>query len=417
MTTADLDTDIATIRDALIDLYKDLHAHPELGFAEHRTSAEIARRATTLGYNVVSGVGRTGVVATLSNGPGPTVLLRADMDALPVREQTGLPYASTATDPESGSPVMHACGHDVHVTCLLGALEILARARSTWSGTLIAVFQPNEELGAGAQAMVDDNFFERFGTPDVVLGQHVMPLPVGMLAMHPGAAMASTDAWKVTLYGRGSHGSQPERAIDPVVMAAATVLRLQTVVSREIGGGDTAVVTVGSMRAGTQNNIIPDQAELQLNIRTYTPEVRERVLTAVRRIIQAEATASGAQRDPDIEVIDTFPITTNDPGAVDRTLEALGARFGAHNIIDPGPVTGSEDVGIFATASGAPLCYWFIGGTDPATFAAAQEKGTTAQDIPSNHSPHFAPVIEPTLDIGVAALITAALTWLGDPAS
>ncbi|WP_308166348.1 amidohydrolase [Nocardia albiluteola] len=410
---ADLDTDIASIRNDLSELYKDLHAHPELAFAEHRTAAEIARRATALGYEVTTGVGRTGVVARLANGPGPTVLLRADMDALPVREQTGLPYASTATDPASGSPVMHACGHDVHVTCLLGALRMLMQDRSSWSGTLVAVFQPNEELGAGAQAMIDDNFFARFGTPEVVLGQHVMPLPAGMLAVHAGAALAATDAWKVTLYGRGGHGSQPERSIDPVVMAAATVLRLQTVVSREIAGGDTAVVTVGSMRAGTQNNIIPDQAELQINIRTFIPEVRERVLTAVRRIIRAEAQASGAEREPDIEPITTFPIMTNDPAAVDRTAAALRSKFGADNVIDPGPATGSEDVGVFATASGAPLCYWFIGGADPATFAAAQQQGTLAQDVPANHSPFFAPVIEPTLDIGVAALTTAALTWLG----
>ncbi|WP_429419173.1 amidohydrolase [Nocardia sp. GAS34] len=410
---ADLDTDIASIRNDLSELYKDLHAHPELAFAEHRTAAEIARRATALGYEVTTGVGRTGVVARLANGPGPTVLLRADMDALPVREQTGLPYASTATDPTSGSPVMHACGHDVHVTCLLGALRMLMQDTSSWSGTLVAVFQPNEELGAGAQAMIDDNFFARFGTPEVVLGQHVMPLPAGMLAVHAGAALAATDAWKVTLYGRGGHGSQPERSIDPVVMAAATVLRLQTVVSREIAGGDTAVVTVGSMRAGTQNNIIPDQAELQINTRTFIPEVRERVLTAVRRIIRAEAQASGAEREPDIEPITTFPIMTNDPAAVDRTAAALRSKFGADNVIDPGPATGSEDVGVFATASGAPLCYWFIGGADPATFAAAQQKGTLAQDVPANHSPFFAPVIEPTLDIGVAALTTAALTWLG----
>ncbi|MGF6881569.1 amidohydrolase [Nocardia sp. GAS34] len=413
MTIADLDTDIASIRNDLSELYKDLHAHPELAFAEHRTAAEIARRATALGYEVTTGVGRTGVVARLANGPGPTVLLRADMDALPVREQTGLPYASTATDPTSGSPVMHACGHDVHVTCLLGALRMLMQDTSSWSGTLVAVFQPNEELGAGAQAMIDDNFFARFGTPEVVLGQHVMPLPAGMLAVHAGAALAATDAWKVTLYGRGGHGSQPERSIDPVVMAAATVLRLQTVVSREIAGGDTAVVTVGSMRAGTQNNIIPDQAELQINTRTFIPEVRERVLTAVRRIIRAEAQASGAEREPDIEPITTFPIMTNDPAAVDRTAAALRSKFGADNVIDPGPATGSEDVGVFATASGAPLCYWFIGGADPATFAAAQQKGTLAQDVPANHSPFFAPVIEPTLDIGVAALTTAALTWLG----
>ncbi|MFD4634494.1 amidohydrolase [Streptomyces sp. NPDC058284] len=397
-----------TIKDDLADLYRDLHAHPELAFAEHRTAAEVARRLSSYGYEVSTGVGRTGVVGVLDNGAGPTVLLRADMDALPVAERTGLPYASRTDG------VMHACGHDMHVTCLLGASKLLADARSDWSGRLVAVFQPAEEAGQGAQEMIGDRFYERFGTPDVVLGQHVAPLPAGMIGAHPGPAFAATDALRVRLFGKGGHGSRPETTVDPVVLAASTVMRLQTVVSREIAGGETAVVTVGSMRAGTKHNVIPDEAELQLNIRSYTPEVRARVLAAVERIIKGEAVTAGAEREPEITEIDTFPILTNDADAVERTTAAIGAVVGAERIVDPGQVTGSEDVGIFATAAGreVPLCYWLFGGADPAEVAAAQQAGTFERDIPSNHSPFFAPLVEPTITTGVTALTAGALAWL-----
>ncbi|MEU6995415.1 amidohydrolase [Streptomyces sp. NPDC046465] len=396
------------IKDDLAGLYRDLHAHPELSFEEHRTAAELARRAASYGYEVTTGVGRTGVVAVLDNGAGPTVLLRADMDALPVTERTGLPYAS-GTD-----GVMHACGHDMHVTCLLGALRLLADARADWSGRIVAVFQPAEEAGQGAREMVDDRFYERFGTPDVVLGQHVAPLPAGVIGAHAGPAFAATDAWRVRLFGKGGHASRPETSTDPVVMAAATVMRLQTVVSREIAGGETAVVTVGSMRAGTKHNIIPDEAELQLNIRTYTPEVRARVLAAVERIVKGEAVAAGAEKEPEITAIDTFPVVTNDADAVGRTMAAIGAVIGQERVIDPGQVTGSEDVGVFATAAEreVPLCYWLFGGADPAEVAAAQRAGTFERDIPSNHSPFFAPLVEPTISTGVTALTAGALAWL-----
>ncbi|MET8173334.1 amidohydrolase [Streptomyces clavifer] len=399
----------------LESLYKDLHAHPELSFAETRTAGVVADDLARLGFRVTTGVGGTGVVGVLGNGEGPRVLLRADFDALPVREQTGLDYASTATGtgPDGKQvPVMHACGHDMHVACLLGALDLLAGAHESWSGTLVAVFQPAEELGSGAQAMVDDGLFEKAGTPDVVLGQHVAPIPTGMIGCHPGPALAATDALRVRMFGRGAHGSRPEASIDPVVMAAATVMRLQTVVSREIAGGDTAVVTVGALNAGTKDNVIPDEAELKLNIRTYTPEVRATVLNAITRIVNAEATAAGAEQVPEITPLETFPVLVNDPAAVERTTGALRAHFGTHIVIDTGPGTGSEDCGIFATASGAPLCYWYFGGTDPEVFAAAEKKGTVGRDIPSNHSPHFAPLINPTLTNGVQAMTVAALAWL-----
>ncbi|MER7722115.1 amidohydrolase [Streptomyces flaveolus] len=390
----------------LADLYRDLHTHPELSFQENRTSGLIADRLRALGLDVTTGLGRTGVVGVLANGAGPHVLLRADFDALPVTEKTGLPYASTIDG------VMHACGHDMHVTCLVGALDLLAAGRDSWSGTITAVFQPAEEIGAGAQAMVDDGLFDRVGAPDVVLGQHVGPFPAGTVGCHPGPALAATDALKVTLFGKGAHGSRPEAAVDPIVMAAATVMRLQTVVSREIAGGDTAVVTIGALNSGTTDNVIPDTAELKLNIRTYTDEVRATVLAAVRRIIEGEATVAGAPREPLIETLDAFPVLVNDIEATDRTLAAFRGRFGDERVLDPGPATGSEDCATFGTASGAPVCYWFFGGTDPDTYEKAQKAGTVARDIPSNHSPHFAPVIEPTLTTGVTAMTTAALSWL-----
>ncbi|RKT83081.1 hippurate hydrolase [Saccharopolyspora antimicrobica] len=408
---------IDDIRDDLTALYKDLHAHPELSFAEHRTAAEIARRLEVLGLEVTTGVGRTGVVGVLRNGDGPTVLLRADFDALPVQEQTGLDYASAqrGTDPDGHDvPVMHACGHDMHVTCQLGALDLLVSAREQWSGTVVAVFQPAEEIGAGAQAMLDDGLLERFPRPDVCLGQHVFPFPAGTVGVISGPSMSAADGLKITMFGRGAHGSQPENAIDPVVMASATVLRLQTVVSREVSARDTAVVTVGSIRAGTKDNIIPDQAELRVNIRSFDEAVRERVIAAVKRIVRAEAIASGAEREPEFERLTDFPVLVNDPQATDRTTKALCEQLGAERVLALDPVTGSEDVGLFGTAAGVPTCYWFFGGVERGKYLAAREAGTLSRDVPSNHSPFFAPVVEPTLTTGVTAMATAALAWL-DP--
>lgn len=401
----------------LADIYRDLHRHPELAFQEARTAAIASKWLTALGFEVASSVGKTGVVGILSNGPGPTVLLRADMDGLPVAEATGLAYASEARGLAAGGTdvaVMHACGHDMHVTCLMGAVRVLSQARESWSGTVMAVFQPAEEAGAGAQAMIDDGIFERFGRPDVVLGQHVAPLPAGIIGLRTGPAFAAADALRVVLHGRGAHGSRPETSVDPVVMAAAVVLRLQTVVSREIGGTEVAVVTVGALHAGTASNIIPDRAELLLNIRTFEPAVRARVLAAVERIIRAEAAASGAPREPEIEVTSSFPAVENDPSAAERTLPAL--RTLPVVIIDPGLVTGSEDVGLLATAAGAPCVFWLLGGADPALFAGlegASDIAARVAELPSNHSPHYAPIIEPTLDLGVRALVAAARSWLG----
>ncbi len=397
------------------NIYRDLHAHPELGFAEHRTAGVVADWLTRFGFEVTTGVGRTGVVGILHNGAGPTALLRADMDGLPVAEATGLPYASTVVAPGAGGdvPVMHACGHDMHVAALLGAAERLAGDTASWAGTLMLVFQPAEELGAGAQAMLDYGLFSRFGHPDVVLGQHVAPIPAGVIGLRSGPAFAAADVLRIVLHGRGAHGSRPEVSVDPVVMAAATVMRLQTVVSREVGGSETAVVTVGMMRAGTAANIIPDHAELLITVRTFTVDVRDRVVAAIGRIARAEAAASDAPTPPDVELTSSFPAVSNDQAAVDRTrpaLQAIGAM-----VVDPGPVTGSEDVGLLAIAAGVPCVYWLLGGADPALFEGAadfEEIAARAAALPSNHSPLFAPVIEPTLTMGVNALVAGAHAWL-----
>ncbi|WP_245723693.1 amidohydrolase [Paramicrobacterium humi] len=404
--------------DELRSVYEDLHRNPELSFAEHRTAGIVAERLRSLGYAVQTGIGRTGVVGVLARGSGPTVLVRADMDALPVREQTGLAYASTATgiDPAGNEvPVMHACGHDMHVTALLGAAEVLAGEAAEWAGTLVLVFQPAEENGGGAQVMVDDGLFDRVPTPDIVLGQHVMPLPAGTLGAVAGPAFAATDELDIRMFGRGGHGSQPESTIDPVVMAAATVMRLQAVVSREIAGAETGVLTVGQIHAGTKNNIIPDEARLGVNIRSYTDSVRERLVGAVTRIVNAEAQASGAAREPEISRGDAFPVLVNDAQATARTLDAFRACLGDGAVIEVPRLMGSEDVGNLAAAAGAPLVYWLLGGADPALFADAALGPSLPAGVPSNHSPFFAPLPEPTLRTGIAALVTAALTWLDDP--
>jgi hippurate hydrolase len=396
----------------LADLYRDLHAHPELSFEEVRTAGIAGDRLRALGYTVTEGVGRTGVVGVLERGDGPTVLLRADMDALPVEEKTGLDYASTARSGDT--PLMHACGHDMHVTALIGALGVLA-SQHDWAGKIVAVFQPAEEVGAGARAMVEDGLFDRWGTPDVVLGQHVAPIPAGVLGVRSGVSFAAADALRITLYGRGGHGSRPETTVDPVIMAAAVIQRLQTIVSREIAGSDVAVLTVGAIHAGDAANIIPDSAELRLSIRTFDEAVREKVLAAVERIVRAEAAAAGADREPAFETLHSFPAVRNDEAAIGRLSAAFGEHLPELLVVDPGAVTGSEDVGILALEAGAPCAYWILGGADPAPFAgksSAEDIAAVTATLPSNHSPLFAPIIDPTIRIGVGALTTAARAWL-----
>ena len=389
------------------DLYRDLHSHPELSHQEHRTAAAVADRLGTAGYEVITGVGGTGVVGVLRNGAGPTVLLRADMDALPLTEDTGLPYASTVDG------VAHACGHDMHTTCLLGAAQLMAGGREHWRGTLIALFQPAEETIDGARGMVEDGLAGRIPKVDVALGQHVAPLPAGHLAATAGPAFASADSIKITLYGRGGHASMPQTTVDPVVLAASIVLRLQTVVAREIDPAETAVLTVGSVVTGTKANIIPGTAELQLNIRTYSDAVRTQLLDAITRIVTAECAASNCPRDPDVELFEHAPLTDNDPGITETVTGAFTAHFGDSVMVAAPKVMGSEDFSEIADGVGAPYSYWLFGGADAGAFAAAAAAGTLGSDIPSNHSPRFAPVIQPTLDTGTGALVAAAMAWLG----
>ncbi|MFT4260789.1 amidohydrolase [Microbacterium sp.] len=397
-------------------LYIDLHQHPELSFQETRTAGIAAEHLRDLGLEVEEGVGVTGVVGVLANGDGPVVWLRADMDALPVAEQTGLPYASTVTgvDPAGNTvPVMHACGHDMHVTAMIGAVERLVAARAEWSGTAVVLIQPAEEYGAGARAMLDAGILSRYPKPDIVLGQHVTPLPAGVIGVRSGTQMAASDGLTVTLHGRGGHGSRPHATIDPVVMAAATVMRLQTIASREVDPRDVAVVTVGSIHAGLKNNIIPAEATLELSLRYPNDEMRERVLASVERIVRAEAAASGAEREPEIRTDHTLPPTINDAEATARVSAALRRVLGETSVIDPGMFTGSEDVSWFARDADVPLVFWFWGGLDPAKYAAAVAAGTVNSDIPTNHSPFFAPEIHPTIEVGVTALETAAREFLG----
>lgn len=401
-------------------LYVDLHRHPELSFQETRTAGIAAQHLRDLGLEVTEQVGLTGVIGVLRNGDGPTVWLRADMDALPVEERTGLAYASTAhgRDPQGNDvPVMHACGHDMHVSAMIGAIEQLTARTDEWAGTIVVVIQPAEEYGAGAQKMIADNLFERFPKPDVVLGQHVTPLPVGTIGVRPGTQMAASDGLTVMLYGRGGHGSRPHSTIDPIVLAAATVMRLQTIVSREVDPRDVAVVTVGSIHAGLKNNIIPAEAKLELSLRYPDEVARERVLAKVERVINAEAAASGVETPPTITTDHSLPPTINDAVSTARLTAAFTRAFGEGTVIDPGMFTGSEDVSWFARDSGAPLVFWFWGGVDADAYRDAVAGGTVERDIPTNHSPFYAPVLQPTLDNGVQNLTVAALEWLARPAS
>jgi hippurate hydrolase len=411
------DTALAGLDPLLSDLealYTDIHSHPELSMQETRTAGIAAERLRAAGYEVTTGVGKTGVVGLLRNGDGPTVMLRADMDALPVQEATGLPYASkvTATDRDGKTvPVMHACGHDMHVTWLVGATALLAQARSAWRGTLMPVFQPAEETAQGARAMIDDGLMKRFPKPDVVLGQHVMPTSAGVISTREGVVTSSGDSQQIRLFGRGAHGSMPQASIDPVVMAAATVMRLQTIVSREVAPTDAVVLTIGALQAGTKENVIPDEALIKLNVRTFDEEVRKHVLAAIERIVRSESEASGAPKPPEITTLDHYDLVKNDPAATRRVADAFRKYFPADRVVETPPTTASEDFGTFGAEWHSPAVFWFVGGTDPKLYAKAKAEGRLSE-LPTNHNPRFAPVIHPTLETGVETLVVAALAWL-----
>jgi len=341
------------------------------------------------------------------------VMLRADMDALPVAEATGLPYASTvrAKDEEGVEVgVSHVCGHDLHVTWLMGITRLFSEHKDQWKGTLLAVFQPGEEVGRGAQGMIDDGMMTRFPKPEIILGQHVMVGESGTVGYRSGAILSAGNSLKVKIFGRGAHGSSPQTSIDPVIMAAATTMRLQTIISREVAPIENAVLTIGSLQAGTKENIIPEDATLKLNIRTFDDGVRDHILSAVKRICCAECAASNAPRDPEFITLDSYPITENDAGATAKVAEAFHTQFGDKSI-ETAPASASEDFSIFGRNWKVPYVFWFVGGTDPETYREAK-KNNKINTIPSNHSPKFAPVINQTLKTGLQAMMTAAVAWL-----
>jgi hippurate hydrolase len=409
-----LDDEIISILPEVVDLYKDLHANPELSLQEYKTAARMASFLETYGFEVTTAVGQTGVVGILRNGNGPVVMLRADMDALPVKEESGLPYASQviSTDRQGKQvPVMHACGHDIHMTCVAGAAKLLSKNRSAWQGTLMIVFQPAEETSEGAIGMVRDGLYERFPLPDVILGQHVINTPVGTVTWSKGAATSTGDSLRIRLIGRGSHGAMPENSIDPVVMAAAVVLRLQTIVSRELPANEAAIVTIGSLQAGTMENIIPDEAIIKVNVRTYDEKIRQRVLCAIERIVQAEAMASGAETPPEITTINHFSLVANEVNATQRLVEALKSHFPVGSVQEAKPTKMSDDIGEFNLGSTIPSVYWFIGSTDPEVHAEYVAQNRLA-DLPTNHNPKFTPLPDPTIANGIKAMAVGALEWL-----
>ncbi|EPE32823.1 Zn-dependent exopeptidase [Glarea lozoyensis ATCC 20868] len=409
------------------ELYKELHQNPGLSLQEHFAAETAAKYLRELdGFEVRTNIGGTGLIGILKNGEGKTVLLRADIDALPVEELTGLPYASKKkeVDVEDGNEysVMHACGHDMHITSMLAAAKTLHSSQKDWKGTLVILFQPNEERAGGAKAMIADGLYDpkkhACPIPDAVLGQHVMPLASGTVGTRVGSFASAADSFRVTVYGRGGHASQPHMTIDPVVLAAHIIVRLQTVVSREVNPREAAVVTVGSIISGRTENIISSEATLKINVRTVTPETRKAVLSAIKRIVKAECEASNSPKEPLWEPTSSFPFTINDEEVTNTVAAAFAKHFGDQHDSESPPLGGSEDFSILATEApnknggkGVPYTYWNFGGVDPKKYKDALEKGTMS-DIPINHSAYFAPVIQPTLSTGVDALVVAALAFL-----
>ena len=384
-------------------LYIDLHQHPELSSHETRTAALLAERLRQLGYEVTEHVGGTGLVGIMKNGPGPTVMLRTELDALPVEEQTGLPYASkirTKDDSGHDVPVMHACGHDLHMSSWWGTAAIMARTKNTWRGTLILIAQPAEETISGAEQMVEDGLFTRFPKPNIGIALHdTNSMPVGQVGITPEYSWANADSLRITVYGKGGHGARPETTVDPIVIAANIVVRIQSIVSREIHTGDRAVITVGYIHAGTKNNIIPDQAEMGLTVRSYKPDVREHLVSAIQRIAKAEAEASGAEKMPLIEKYESTSAVYNDPVLTRHLAATLEAALGKSNVILQPPSMIAEDYSVFVE-HGVPSFYFTLGVADPEKLKQARAIG---KELPSNHSPFFAPVVESGMRTGITA--------------
>lgn len=383
--------------------YIDVHRNPELSGRETQTAAKLATRLRTLGYEVTEHVGGAGVVAVLKNGPGPTVMFRTELDALPVEEKTGLAYASTTrTKDDAGRdvPVMHACGHDLHMAAISATAAIMATSKGTWHGTLMLIGQPAEETISGAKAMLADGFLSRFPRPDVVLALHVgNSLPAGRVGIVSGVYDTNADSLRITIYGKGGHGASPHTTVDPIVIAARTILALQTIASREVKPGEMVVITVGYIHAGTKNNIIPDQAELGLTVRTYKAEVRQQILAAITRITKAEAEAAGAPREPSVEHYEATDAVYNNPALAQRLRGSLEAALGKDNVVMEAPMTASEDFSFFVS-QGIPGFYFSLGGANPEKYAQSKAAGIP---LPSNHSPLFAPDVDPALHTGIAA--------------
>ena len=397
-------------------LYLDLHKNPELSSHEEKTAAKLADELRKLGYQVTTGVGGTGVVGVLRNGAGPTVLLRTELDALPIEEKTGLPYAShvTATDPGGKTvPVMHACGHDIHMSSWVGAATLLAQQKDRWRGTIVMVGQPAEETVKGAEAMIKDGLVTRFPKPDYCVAVHDShDAPSGKVMVTPGYALANVDSVDVTLFGKSGHGAHPEATVDPIVIAAKTVLGWQTLVSREKDPFDPVVLTVGSIHGGTKYNIIPDSVALQITLRTYKPEVRKMMLEGIARIAKAESAAANSPKEPTVKVAESANATYNDPALSKRLLSMLGRELGADNVEEWHPEMVAEDFSELCKAAGSPGVQLRIGAVEPAKFAQAKASGTP---LPSLHSSGFAPDRERTIKTGVQVLTLSALDLLAKP--
>jgi amidohydrolase len=401
----------------LDSLYLDLHRNPELSSREEKTAARLADELRRLGYEVTTGVGGTGVVGVLRNGKGPTVLLRTELDALPVEEKTGLPYASRVTAPDpSGKivPVMHACGHDIHMASWTGAATLLVQQKDRWRGTLVMVGQPAEETVKGAEAMVKDGLVTRFPKPDYCLAVHDShDAPAGKVMITPGYALANVDSVDVWLYGKSGHGAHPEATVDPIVIAARTVLAWQTLISREKDPLEPAVLTVGSIQGGSKYNIIPDEVHLQITLRTYKPEVRKQLLDGIARIAKAESLAANSPKEPLIKIPESANATYNDPALSKRVGAAVARAVGEKNFGEWHPEMVAEDFGTLCKAAGSPYVQLRIGAVQPARFQQAMASGAT---LPSLHSSGFAPDREPTIRTGVVTLVAAALELLDKPA-
>ena len=394
-------------------LYIDLHEHPELSAHEVNTAAKLAARLRPLGYEVTERVGGTGIVGVLRNGAGPIVMLRTELDALPVEEKTGLSYASKVMAKDDGGHdvhVMHACGHDIHMAVWIGTAEIMAQTKSQWHGTLILVGQPAEETVGGAKKMIADGLFTRFPKPEFGIALHSgNSLPAGMVGITPGFASSNSDSVAIAIYGRGGHGARPETTVDPIVVAAKLVLGLQTIVSREIKPGDPAVITVGYIQGGTKANIIPDEVHLGLSVRSYSDEVRKHLLAAIERVTKAEAEAANAPKPPLVKVVESTDAMYNDPKLSERLSQVLVQTLGADNVRQLPPNMTSEDYSEFIEA-GVSSFYFSLGAANPQQFKEVQAKGG---QLPSNHSPFYAPDMEPSLKTGVEAEVAVLRALLG----